>query len=114
MMARTESTMLTLGTSAPDFALEDTNGKQVCLGDFAGGKGLLVMFICNHCPYVHHIREELARFAKDYQDSGIGIVAINSNDVDNYPDDHPDKLREEVARFGYVFPYLYDATQAVA
>ena len=113
-MARTESTMLTLGTSAPDFALEDTNGKQVCLKDFADAKGLLVMFICNHCPYVHHLREELARFAQDYQDSGIGIVAINSNDVDNYPDDHPDKMREEVARFDYVFPYVYDADQSVA
>jgi peroxiredoxin len=106
--------MLELGTSAPDFnLLEPASGKQVSLSDFAG-KPLLVAFICNHCPYVKHIQHELARFAAEYQDRGLAIVGISSNDVTNYPDDSPEKMIEEVQRLGYRFPYLYDETQDVA
>lgn len=111
-MAMTPSTMLKLGTSAPDFSLPDTNGKTVSLADFAG-KPLLVMFICNHCPFVKHIRSELAALGKDYS-AKLGIVAINSNDVANYPDDSPEKMGLEVASAGYVFPYLFDESQGVA
>lgn len=113
-MAAVESTMLALGTSAPDFALPDTDGKTVSLADFRGKKGLVVMFICNHCPFVKHICHELAQLGRDYQPKGIGMVAIMPNDVANYPDDHPAKMKEEVKNAGYTFPYLHDATQAVA
>jgi peroxiredoxin len=106
--------MLALGTEAPDFTLPDTNGTAVSLADFAGNKGLLVMFICNHCPYVKHIRHGLAEFARDYKGKGLGIVAINSNDTDTHPDDSPEKMKAEVGEIGYVFPYLFDETQAVA
>jgi len=108
------STMLELGTVAPDFSLSDTNGKLVSRQDFQGARGLLVLFICNHCPYVHHIREALVAFAKEYQPKGLAMVAINANDVANYPDDSPEKMAEEVAKFGYTFPYLFDETQQVA
>lgn len=113
-MAAVESTMLSLGTSAPDFALPDTDGKTVSLADFRGKTGLLVMFICNHCPFVKHIRHELARMGREYQPKGVGIVAIMPNDAANYPDDSPANMKEEVKNIGYTFPYLYDATQAVA
>jgi peroxiredoxin len=113
-MVMTASTMLALGTEAPDFTLPDTNGTAVSLADFAGNKGLLVMFICNHCPYVKHIRHGLAEFARDYKGKGLGIVAINSNDTDTHPDDSPEKMKAEVGEIGYVFPYLFDETQAVA
>ena len=114
-MARTPSTMIDLGTEAPDFCLpEPATGKTVCRDDFKGKKGLLVMFISNHCPYVKHIADELARFAKEYQDRGLGIVAINANDVENYPDDAPEKMIEEVKARGYTFPYLFDESQEVA
>ncbi len=114
-MARTPSTMLDLGTEAPDFCLpEPASGKTVCRDDFKGKKGLLVMFISNHCPYVKHIADELARFAKEYQDKGLGIVAINANDVENYPDDAPEKMVDEVKARGYTFPYLFDESQEVA
>ena len=113
-MAKTESTMLPLGTSAPAFSLPDVNGRIVTLADFEGKPGLLVMFLCNHCPYVKHLREELARLAREYQARGLGVVAIMSNDVANYPDDRPEKMREEATAWGYTFPYLYDETQAVA
>ena len=113
-MARTESTMLELGTPAPEFNLQDTNGQPVSLADFAQAPALLVMFICNHCPFVKHIRDELAAFAKEYQDRGLAVVAISSNDVANFPDDSPEKMAEEHAAFGYAFPYLYDESQAVA
>lgn len=113
-MARTPSTMLALGTSAPDFdLLEPLTGKQVKCSDFQG-KPLLVMFICNHCPYVIHIRTVLAQLTTEFQAKGVAIVGINANDVDNYPDDSPENMKLEVARAGYTFPYLYDATQAVA
>lgn len=111
-MAMTPSTMLALGTAAPDFKLPDTNGKTVSLSDFRG-KPVLVMFICNHCPFVKHIRGALAQLGRDYQ-SHVGIVAISSNDVENYPDDSPAKMKAEAKSAGYTFPYLFDKTQAVA
>lgn len=114
-MARTPSTMLELGTPAPDFSLlEPATGNTVSLRDFADAKGLLVVFMCNHCPYVKHIDAELARFAREYQDKGLAVVGINSNDVENYPDDSPEKMIETVKQAGYSFPYLYDETQTVA
>ena len=113
-MALTPSTMLPLGTTAPDFNLPDTNGEMVSLEDFKGAPALLVLFICNHCPYVKHIRSGLAQLARDYTPRRVAIVAINSNDVANYPDDSPVKMKEEVRAAGYTFPYLYDETQEVA
>src|SRR5215469_13430842 len=113
-MSLTPSTMLPLGTAAPDFKLPDTNGKTVSLADFKGAPALVVMFICNHCPYVKHIRGGLAQFARDYSPKGTAIVAISSNDVENYPEDSPAKMKEEVISAGYTFPYLYDATQDAA
>jgi peroxiredoxin len=106
--------MVALGTRAPAFRLPDPAGKLHSLDDFAGQSGLLVMFICNHCPFVKHIRHGLAQFARDYATRGLAIVAINSNDVASYPEDSPAKMAEETTRFGYVFPYLYDETQEVA
>jgi len=113
-MAATPSTMLPLGTQAPDFCLPDTNGKSVSRDEFSGAPGLLVMFICNHCPFVVHIRSALAQFAREYQPRGLAIVAINSNDVASYPEDSPKMMVEEVKKAGYVFPYLYDETQEAA
>ncbi len=113
-MVATPSTMLPLGTKAPPFSLPNTDGTTVSLKDFAGVRGLLVMFISNHCPFVKHIRSQLAQFGLEYQPKGLGIVAINSNDVANYPDDSPAKMKEEVAAVGYTFPYLFDESQAVA
>jgi peroxiredoxin len=112
-MAAVNSTMLPLGTAAPDFQLPDVGGKMVSAADFRG-KPLLVMFICNHCPYVKHIRAGLAQLGRDYLPRGGAIVGISSNDVENYPQDSPDKMKEEARAAGYNFPYLYDATQAVA
>jgi peroxiredoxin len=113
-MALTPSTMLPLGTAAPDFKLPDTSGKTVALTDFQDKPALLVIFMCNHCPYVKHIRAGLAQLARDYQPRGAAIVGINANDVANYPEDSPAKMKEEVKAAGYLFPYLYDETQAVA
>jgi len=113
-MALTPSTMLPLGTMTPDFKLPDTNGKTVSLANFKNAPALLVLFICNHCPYVKHIRAGLAQLARDYAPKGVGIAGINSNDVENYPDDSPARMKEEVKSAGYIFPYLYDETQAVA
>lgn len=114
-MVKTASTMLPLGTKAPEFSLTDaTTGKTVSLADVSGGKGLVVMFICNHCPFVKHLRSALATFGRDYQAKGLKIVAISSNDAAAYPDDSPEKMREEAAAAGYTFPYLFDATQDVA
>ena len=113
-MARTPSTMLRLGTQAPGFSLpEPASGKTVASTDFSG-RPLLVMFICNHCPFVIHVRAEMQRMAADYQARGIAVVAINANDADHYPDDSPEKMIEEVRQHGYTFPYLYDETQDVA
>ncbi len=113
-MARTPSTMLELGTPAPDFTLLDpVTNKQVSLADFAG-KPLLVAFICNHCPYVILIKKAFTQFANEYQAKGLEVVAINANDVANYPDDSPEKMIEDVKAFGYSFPYLFDETQQTA
>lgn len=113
-MAETPSTMLPLGTSAPDFKLPDPSGKVTSLSDFKNAPTLLVAFICNHCPFVKHIRNEFAAFAREYQKRGVGIVAISSNDAENYPDDSPAKMAEESKQAGYTFPYLYDETQEIA
>jgi len=114
-MALTPSTMLPWGTLAPDFHLPDTvSGRTVALGDFADKPALVVMFVCNHCPYVKHIRAGLALFARDYQKKGVGIVAISANDVAAYPEDSPAKMKAEAKAAGYSFPYLYDETQAAA
>jgi peroxiredoxin len=111
----TESTMLKLGTTAPEFALPDVvSGKIVRRDDFHGKKGLLVMFICVHCPYVKHIEKGLAALGRDYADKPIGIVAISSNDAENFPEDNPAGLKRQAQKQGFVFPYLYDETQAVA
>jgi peroxiredoxin len=115
-MALTESTMrMALGDPAPSFSLPDTvSGKTITLDTYTGAKALLVMFICNHCPYVRHVDQELARLGIDYQGKPLGIVAISSNDDDSYPDDGPAELKKNAARLGYVFPYCHDKTQAVA
>jgi len=107
--------MLELGTPAPDFRLpEPLTGTEVGLSDLKGDKGLLVVFMCNHCPYVKHIQRELAAVIKEYQAKGIAAVGISSNDVSTHPDDAPDKMAEEAQRLGYTFPYLYDETQETA
>jgi peroxiredoxin len=114
-MALTESTMLELGTTAPDFALTDVvTGKTVRRDDFSGQQALLVMFICAHCPYVKHIEKGLAAFGKDYAGKPVGIVAISSNDAVTHPADDPAGLKRQAETFGFNFPYLYDETQAVA
>lgn len=113
-MVQTASTMLPLGTQAPDFVLKNViDDKLVSLQDFEG-KGLLVMFVCNHCPFVKHLRAALAEFGKEYQPQGLGIVAINSNDVTKHPDDAPDKMKLEAQNARYTFPYLFDETQKIA
>src|SRR5688572_6502796 len=113
-MARTPSTMLELGTRAPDFALPDTDGRTVSSDDFTDAPALLVMFICNHCPFVKHVRDELAQIGRDYGARGAAIVAISSNDPEQYPDDGPEAMRVEKDAAGYVFPYLFDESQEVA
>ena len=113
-MARTPSTMLDLGTPAPAFDLPDFDGARHSLADLAAAPALLVAFICSHCPFVRHMRGEFARFASEYAARGLAIVAINSNDLDTYPQDGPDAMRDEARTLGYVFPYLVDATQGVA
>ena len=112
-MALTPSIMRDLGTLAPDFTLPTHDDKIVSLRDCAG-KPLLVMFICNHGPFVKHLRTQLAKLGKEYQEKGIAVVAINANDAVNYPDDSPAKMTEEVRSAGYTFPYLFDETQQVA
>jgi peroxiredoxin len=108
------STVLPLGSEAPAFRLPDTHGKQVSLDDLADAPALLVAFICNHCPYVKHLKPGLAGFARDYVAKGLAAVAISSNDPVSHPEDAPSKMAEDAARFGYVFPYLFDETQEVA
>src|SRR5579863_650934 len=113
-MALTESTMLELGTTAPDFALTDVvTGKTVRRDDFRGQKGLLVMFICTHCPYVKHIEKGLAALGADYEGK-LGVVAIGSNDAESYPEDSPAGLKRQAQTLGFKFPYLYDESQQVA
>ncbi len=114
-MSVTPSTMLQLGTQAPSFSLADVVSQEVItLDTFEGKKALLVLFISRHCPYVQHVKQELARIGKDYQDKGVGIVAISANDIERYPDDAPEKLKEMAEEEGFVFPVCYDADQAVA
>jgi len=113
-MVMTASTMLPLGTQAPEFSLRNVDGATVSLSDFAGTKGLLVIFMCNHCPFVIHLRSALAEFGREYQDKGLGIAGISSNDISTHPDDGPDKMVDEATSAGYTFPYLYDETQDVA
>jgi peroxiredoxin len=109
------STMLPLGTEAPDFSLADVvSGRTVTLSDFEHEDALLVMFICRHCPYVRHVRHELARLGREHAGSRLGIVAISSNDPNTYPEDAPENLAAEAVEAGYVFPYLFDETQEVA
>jgi peroxiredoxin len=113
-MVRTASTMLPLGTPAPSFALPDTEDRIVSLDDFKSAKGLLVIFLCNHCPYVKHVADGIKKLADDYSDKGLAVVGINSNDSEVYPDDSPEKMADEKATRGYNFPYLFDADQSVA
>ena len=114
-MALTPSTMLPLGTKAPNFQLPDVvSGKTVSLDTFVGKKALLVMFICRHCPFVKHVQGELAQIGKDYVNTEVGIVAISTNDAANYPDDAPDKLKEMAQQLGFTFPFCYDESQEVA
>ena len=113
-MAKTPSQMLPLGTPAPYFNLPDADGTLHSLEDAAGKDACLVMFICNHCPFVIHVADELARLGRDYEARNVAVFAINSNDIENYPADGPGKMKEESALRGYTFPYLLDADQGVA
>jgi peroxiredoxin len=113
-MAAVTSIMLPLGTEAPAFQLPDTQGKTISISDFRDAPALLVVFMCNHCPYVKHIRESLVELVKEYQAKGVAVVAINANDVDAYPDDSPELMARDAETYGYTFPYLYDQTQQVA
>ncbi|WP_343327565.1 thioredoxin family protein [Roseivirga pacifica] len=107
--------MLPLGTQAPDFSLFDTiSGKKVSLNELKSNKATVILFICNHCPFVKHVDAGIVALAKDYQAKGVAFIAISSNDVQNYPQDGPDLMKEEAEKVGYSFPYLYDETQAVA
>lgn len=112
-MARTPSTMVALGTVAPEFSLPDAEGRTVASGDFAEAPALLVAFWCNHCPFVKHVRDAFVAFADEYSARGLAVVAINSN-ADVVPDDSPEAMRGEIERFGYTFPYLVDAEQKTA
>ncbi len=113
-MSATASTMLPLTTKAPDFHLPDTEGKTVSLSDFRDARALVVVFLCNHCPFVKHVIGDLVDLAKEYQDRGVAFVAINSNDVATYPDDRPEVMAKFARQRGFTFPYLYDETQEVA
>ncbi|MEN9225402.1 MAG: thioredoxin family protein [Thermostichus sp. HHBFW_bins_43] len=114
-MARTPSTMLALETQAPDFSLPDVvTGKTISLASFDDKPALLVMFICEHCPYVKHVQEELARLGRDYGNRGVGIVAISANDAEKYPDDRPENLKKMAETLGFTFPFCYDESQEVA
>lgn len=114
-MALTPSTMVALGTPAPDFALPDVvSGATISLASFADKQGLLVIFLCRHCPFVKHIQTELAKLGQDYQNTALGIVAISANDAVNYPDDAPDQLKAMALELGFTFPVCYDESQAVA
>ena len=113
-MTRTPSTMPPLGSAAPTFSLQDTDGRIVSLDDFHDARALLVAFICNHCPYVKHIRHSLAELAREYLPRGVAVVGINANDATRYPDDSPQAMKREKEEVGYPFPYLFDETQEVA
>jgi peroxiredoxin len=113
-MTETLSTMLSLGTTAPHFRLPDPHGKFVSSDDFGNASALLVVFLCNHCPYVKHVQSRFAEMAKEYQAKGVAVVGINSNDAVAYPDDSPEKMAVEIQNAGYIFPYLVDQDQSVA
>jgi len=114
-MAETPSTMAPLGMKVPGFRLPDAvSGRAVSLDDFKGAPALLVMFICNHCPYVKHVREHLSQLVREYQARGVAVVGISSNDALQFPDDGPEKMKQEARAAGYTFPYLYDEDQEVA
>jgi peroxiredoxin len=114
-MARTPSNMLPLGTQAPDFSLTETvSKKNLSLSQLKGLKATVIMFICNHCPFVKHVNKELSQLAKDYKSKGINFIAISSNDVENNPEDSPEKMKQNALEQGFIFPYLYDKTQEVA
>lgn len=114
-MAFTPSTMLALGTLAPDFNLPDAvSGNMVSLDDFKEKKAFLVMFICRHCPYVQHVKEEIAKIGQDYKEKDIGIIAISANDISSYPEDAPESLKEMARELNFNFPYLYDESQEIA
>ncbi|MCX7547537.1 thioredoxin family protein [Xanthomarina sp. F1114] len=114
-MARTPSSMLPLGTKAPSFILMDTvSGNNYSLKNLKGLKATIVMFICNHCPFVQHINNEISQLAKDYKSKGVNLIAISSNDVENYPQDSPEKMKTNALEQDFIFPYLYDKSQEVA
>jgi peroxiredoxin len=114
-MVKTASTMLALGTPAPEFSLPDVvSGRTVSIADFDGAPALLVIFMCNHCPYVKHVASSLAQLVREYQARGVAVVGINANDAEEYPEDSPENMVEEAKQRGYTFPYLYDETQEVA
>jgi peroxiredoxin len=113
-MTVTASTMISLGISPPDFNLPDTNGNIVSLSDFEQTPALLVVFICNHCPFVKYILKDFVELAKEYQEKGVAVVAINSNDIDSFPEDNPEMMAQKAKEAGFSFPYLYDETQEVA
>jgi len=113
-MVKTASTMLPLGTPAPDFSLLNVDSKTVSLADFSDAKALVVIFMCNHCPFVKHLADALAEFGRECQAKGVAVVGISSNDVANYPDDSPEQMVHEAENRGYTFPYLYDEDQSVA
>lgn len=113
-MAQKSSSMLALGTPAPDFTLPDPGGRITALNDFAGAPALLIIFMCNHCPFVKHIRGSLAALVHEYQARGVAVAGINSNDIQAYPDDAPARMKEEAIAAAYTFPYLFDETQSAA
>ncbi|MEX0729055.1 MAG: thioredoxin family protein [Planctomycetaceae bacterium] len=113
-MVKTASTMLPLGTKLPAFSLPNVDGRTISNADVSQGKGVLVIFMCNHCPFVVHLRSALAEFAKEYQAKGLAIVGISSNDAGEYPQDGPEAMKAEAKSAGYTFPYLFDETQAAA
>ena len=114
-MVLTKSTMLKLGTNAPEFSLPDVvSGEKVALSNFAGKKALLVMFICRHCPFVKHVQKEIAQIGTDFTDKNLAVVAISANDAETHPDDSPENLKKQAEELGFNFPYLYDETQEVA
>lgn len=114
-MAKTPSNMIPLGSIAPDFALPDSlSGKTLSLAELKSDSATLIMFICNHCPFVKHLNSEISKLAKEYKNKGVSIIAISSNDVENYPEDSPEKMKELAKTEDFVFPYLYDESQKVA
>ena len=113
-MVLTPSTMLDLGARAPDFMLPDANGNTIALAEFAGAPATVIVFMCNHCPFVKHLKAELTKFARECQTREVAVIAVNSNDAETHPEDRPEAMIHDIVEFGYVFPYLVDATQETA